>query len=112
MTQPLLSLRSVSKIFKLGTREVRAVHDVYFDVTEGECLAVVGESGSGKSTIANMVLGIYPQTLGEIVYRGNVLPARRDLAHRRAIKPPRHLADPALERIAQTRRPSCQCIRL
>ncbi len=86
MTQTLLSLRSVSKIFHVGTREVRAVHDVSFGVAEGECLAVVGESGSGKSTIANMVLGIYPQTLGEIVYRGNALPARRDLAHRRAIQ--------------------------
>ena len=86
MTHPLLSLRSVSKIFTSGSREVRAVDDVSFDVHEGECLAIVGESGSGKSTIANMVLGIYPQTLGEISFRGSALPARRDLAHRRAIQ--------------------------
>lgn len=86
MTNPLLSLRSVSKIFKSGAREVRAVDDVSFDVHEGECLAIVGESGSGKSTLANMILGIYPQTLGEISFRGSALPARRDLAHRRAIQ--------------------------
>lgn len=86
MTHPLLSLRSVSKMFMSGTREVRAVDDVSFDVHEGECLAVVGESGSGKSTLANMILGIYPQTLGEISFRGSALPARRDLAHRRAIQ--------------------------
>ena len=69
-----------------GARQVRAVDDVSFDVAEGECLAIVGESGSGKSTIANMILGIYPQTLGEIAFRGSALPARRDLAHRRAIQ--------------------------
>ena len=86
MTHPLLSLRHVSKIFASGGREVRAVDDVSFDVEEGECLAIVGESGSGKSTIANMVLGIYPQTLGEIAFKGGALPARRDLAHRRAIQ--------------------------
>jgi len=86
MTQPLLSLRSVSKTFHVAGREVRAVDDVSFDVAQGECLAVVGESGSGKSTIANMILGIYPQTLGETAFKGSALPARRDLAHRRAIQ--------------------------
>ena len=86
MTHPLLSLRSVSKIFTSGSRQVRAVDDVSFEVAEGECLAIVGESGSGKSTIANMILGIYPQTLGEIAFRGTALPARRDLAHRRSIQ--------------------------
>jgi ABC-type glutathione transport system ATPase component len=86
VTHPLLSLRHVSKIFRTGGREVRAVDDVSFDVAEGECLAIVGESGSGKSTIANMILGIYPQTLGEISYKGSALPAARDLAHRRAIQ--------------------------
>jgi ABC-type glutathione transport system ATPase component len=85
MTQ-LLTLRNVSKVFRQGAREVRAVDNVSFDVAEGECLAIVGESGSGKSTIANMILGIYPQTLGEIAYRGAALPARRDLSHRRAIQ--------------------------
>jgi len=86
MTQPLLSLRSVSKTFHTGGREVKAVDNVSFDVAEGECLAVVGESGSGKSTIANMILGIYPQTIGEISYKGSALPARRDLVHRRSIQ--------------------------
>lgn len=86
MTSPILSLRSVSKTFHTAGRPVRAVEDVSFDVAEGECLAIVGESGSGKSTIANMILGIYPQTLGEISFRGAALPARRDLAHRRAIQ--------------------------
>ena len=86
MTHPFLSLRNVSKTFHTGGREVRAVDGVSFDVEEGECLAIVGESGSGKSTVANMILGIYPQTLGEIAFKGSALPARRDLAHRRAIQ--------------------------
>ena len=86
MTPHLLSLRNVSKVFRQGAREIRAVDNVSLDVIEGECLAIVGESGSGKSTIANMILGVYPQTLGEISFRGSALPARRDLSHRRAIQ--------------------------
>ena len=82
----LLSLRNVSKVFSLGTREVRAVDDVSLDVEEGECLAIVGESGSGKSTIANMILGIYPPSMGSISWRDDILPERRELRHRRAIQ--------------------------
>lgn len=86
MSAPLLSLAGVSKTFMLGDHEIKAVQDVSFNVAEGECLAIVGESGSGKSTIANMVLGIYPPTAGTVTYRGQLLPAKRDLAHRRAIQ--------------------------
>jgi ABC-type glutathione transport system ATPase component len=86
MTEPLLSIRSVSKIFRSGGREVRAVDDVSIDAQAGECLAIVGESGSGKSTIANMILGVYPPSAGSIRFRCAELPARRDLSHRRAIQ--------------------------
>jgi len=82
----MLSIRSVSKIFRSGAREVRAVDNVSFDVHVGECLAIVGESGSGKSTIANMILGVYPPSAGAILHRGVELPTRRDLSHRRAIQ--------------------------
>ena len=83
---PILSVRNLSKSFKVGGHEVKAVADVSFDVMPGECLAVVGESGSGKSTVANMVLGIYPPSAGSLVFEGTSLPARRELAHRRAIQ--------------------------
>jgi ABC-type glutathione transport system ATPase component len=86
MTHHLLSLRSVSKTFKAGSSEVRAVDDVSLNVAEGECLAIVGESGSGKSTIANIILGIYPPSTGTMSYRGDILPSSRELAHRRAIQ--------------------------
>lgn len=86
MTGPLLALDAVTRIFKVGNRLVHAVQDLSLEVIEGECLAIVGESGSGKSTIANMILGIYPPTAGTISYRGRLLPARRELSHRRAIQ--------------------------
>ena len=86
MSDNLLTLTSVSKVFHTPSGELRAVDNVSFDVREGECLAIVGESGSGKSTLANMVLGIYAPSEGDIRYRGVALPARRELKHRRAIQ--------------------------
>jgi len=86
MSEPLLSVRNLTKTFEVGSHQVRAVDGVSFDLQHGECLAVVGESGSGKSTLANMVLGIYPPTSGEMLFKGTALPARRTLSHRSAIQ--------------------------
>ena len=86
MSLPLLSLQGISKLFQIEDREVRALTDVSFDVRAGECLAIVGESGAGKSTIANLILGVYPPTSGTIVLHGQALPARRRRVHRRAIQ--------------------------
>ena len=86
MADPILSLDAVTKEFRVGKSVVTAVKDVSLDVAEGECLAIVGESGSGKSTIANMILGLFPPTQGQISYRGTVLPARRALEHRSQIQ--------------------------
>ncbi|MDE0520412.1 MAG: ABC transporter ATP-binding protein [Boseongicola sp.] len=83
---PLLSLRHVSKTFGSRPRAVHAVRDVSFDVAQGECLAVVGESGSGKTTLANMILGVFGQSSGEIWFDGKGLPIRRTLEHRSAIQ--------------------------
>ncbi len=83
---PILSLRNVSKTFGSGSRAVHAVRDVSFDVVPGECLAVVGESGSGKTTLANMILGVFGQTAGEIRLDGIGLPPHRTMEHRSAIQ--------------------------
>lgn len=86
MTEPLLAVCHVSKTFGEGAHAVRALDDVSFDVRQGECLAIVGESGSGKSTIANIILGIYPPSSGSISFAGQELPASRSLEHRRALQ--------------------------
>jgi ABC-type glutathione transport system ATPase component len=82
----LLSVSNVSKEFSVNGNKVQALDSVSFDVEQGECLAIVGESGSGKSTIANIILGIYPATSGSLVFKDKELPAVRAKEHRRAIQ--------------------------
>jgi ABC-type oligopeptide transport system ATPase subunit len=79
MTDPILSLRNVSKVYSArrasgwGKTQVRAVDDLDLDVHEGETLAIVGESGSGKSTVAKLLLMLTEPTSGEVCYRGQPL---------------------------------------
>ena len=82
----LLSVSNVSKEFSVNGTKVQALDNVSLDVETGECLAIVGESGSGKSTIANIILGIYPATSGTLTFKDKELPATRAKEHRRAIQ--------------------------
>ena len=54
-------------------RMLRAVDGVTFSIRKGETLALVGESGCGKSTIARLLVGLYPLTHGTIDFDGQPL---------------------------------------
>jgi ribose transport system ATP-binding protein len=66
MTEPLISIRGVSKQFP----GVIALKNVSFDVAKGECHAVMGENGAGKSTLMKILSGVQPQFEGQLVLRG------------------------------------------
>jgi putative ABC transport system ATP-binding protein len=51
----LISVRKVSKVFKMRAQEVYALRDISVDIKSGEYLSIMGPSGSGKSTLFNMV---------------------------------------------------------
>jgi peptide/nickel transport system ATP-binding protein len=71
-----------------GRRIVRAVDGVSFRIAKGETFGLVGESGCGKSTIARLVVGLYPPSAGTIKLDGVELSAALDRA-RRAGRPSR-----------------------
>jgi peptide/nickel transport system ATP-binding protein len=52
---------------------LRAVEDVDLVIRRGETLGLVGESGCGKSTVARLIVGLYPPTQGTIRYEGVAL---------------------------------------
>ncbi|NJN88356.1 MAG: ABC transporter ATP-binding protein [Leptolyngbyaceae cyanobacterium SL_7_1] len=55
MTQPIIRLEDISKIYGSGNTEVRALLDVNLVVEPGEYCAIMGPSGSGKSTAMNVI---------------------------------------------------------
>lgn len=81
-TEPLLSVRNLSKRFPVGknffgrpNRWVHAVNNVSFDIYPGETFSLVGESGCGKSTTSRLINRLIEPDEGEIVFDG------RDVAH-------------------------------
>ena len=77
MTEPLLQVRNLRKVFPITSGvfarkvgEVRAVHDVSFDIMPGETLSLVGESGCGKTTTGRAILRLIEPTSGEVKFAG------------------------------------------
>ncbi|MCL6473232.1 MAG: ABC transporter ATP-binding protein, partial [Firmicutes bacterium] len=66
----MLGLRSKSHVLRNG--EFWAVHDVSFELKQGETLALIGPNGSGKSTLLKMLNGIYMPDKGTIRIKGRV----------------------------------------
>ncbi len=69
-TEPLVSVRSVSRTFGHGSTAVHAVREASFAIRRGDLVALVGRSGSGKTTLLNIVGGLDGPTSGEVVIGG------------------------------------------
>ena len=68
-----LHLEKVTKVYRKGDNEVRALDSVDLDIEAGEYLAVVGPSGSGKTTLLNILGCLDTPTGGRMVYDGKEL---------------------------------------
>ncbi|MFN3706168.1 MAG: ABC transporter ATP-binding protein [Thermoflexales bacterium] len=59
-TVPVIDIRDVTKVYKMGQVEVHALRGVSLQIHRGELVAIMGPSGSGKSTLMN-ILGCLDQ---------------------------------------------------
>lgn len=78
--RPLFSARDLTKVYRTGAVEVRALNGVDLDLYEREILVLLGPSGSGKSTLLNILGGLDHPTSGSIRFRGNELTEFDELA--------------------------------
>jgi putative ABC transport system ATP-binding protein len=77
-TVGVFQARGVSKIYRMGEVEVRALHDVDVDLYAGEFVVLLGPSGSGKSTLLNILGGLDVPTSGQVRFRDHDLTAADD----------------------------------
>jgi branched-chain amino acid transport system ATP-binding protein len=62
----ILKVNNLSKSFG----KVRAVHDLSFEVNQGEILGIIGPNGAGKTTLFNLVSGEIKPDAGEVLFKG------------------------------------------
>jgi lipopolysaccharide transport system ATP-binding protein len=90
--RPIIEAHHLTKVYRLGEHRslggtitalagrrrepptLRALHDVSFSISRGECFGIVGVNGSGKSTLLQVISRITLPTQGYAIVRGRVLP--------------------------------------
>ncbi len=71
-------VHGVSKTYRMGDVEVRALRSVDLDLYRGEFVVILGPSGGGKSTLLNVLGGLDTPTSGEVVFLDHTLSGAGD----------------------------------
>src|SRR3954469_682972 len=78
MSQPLLQITNVDKVFRRGSEDIHVLQNLNLEVPQGEFLALMGPSGSGKSTLLNLIGGLDRPSKGEVVIGGETIAELND----------------------------------
>lgn len=70
MSNEVINIKDIRKIYKVGTQEVRALDGVDLFIGRNEYVAIMGPSGSGKSTMMNILGCLDSPTSGQYVLNG------------------------------------------
>ena len=71
MSDSMLTLNEVTKIFNPGTQdEKRALDDFSIDVAEGDFITIIGSNGAGKTTLLNVIAGTEQPDAGQVKVDG------------------------------------------
>jgi len=86
MSESLVTMRGVEKVFRRGSEDIHVLHGLDLEIPRGDFLALMGPSGSGKSTLLNLIAGLDRPTSGSVSVDGEQIErmSRRELANWRA----------------------------
>jgi len=70
MSEMILEIDKIEKIYKIDDRQLRALSDVNLQVKRGDFISIMGPSGSGKTTLLNILGCLDRPTQGNVVLDG------------------------------------------
>jgi len=68
--EKIVELKNVSKIYKIGDNEFKAIDNIDLSINKGEMIVILGPSGAGKSTLLNLIGGMDVPTNGSVIIDG------------------------------------------
>jgi len=68
--EKIVELKNVSKIYKIGDNEFKALDNVDLSLNKGEMVVILGPSGAGKSTLLNLIGGMDVPSSGDVIIDG------------------------------------------
>jgi len=66
----MIEVKNITKVYKSGNVETKALKDVSFSISGGEFVAIIGPSGSGKSTLMHILGCLDTPTSGQYFFEG------------------------------------------
>jgi putative ABC transport system ATP-binding protein len=86
MTEPMVEIRDVTKVYERGKQKVEVLHGLRLDIPKADFVALMGPSGSGKTTLLNLIGGLDQPSSGEVRVGGKRIDqlSSGELAHWRA----------------------------
>src|SRR5688572_20942927 len=70
MTEPIIAVDRVGKVFDLGGATTHAIEDISLAVMPGEFISIIGPSGCGKSTLLRIVGDLVEPSSGTVTVKG------------------------------------------
>ena len=70
MSEDIIKLKNLKKIYRMGDEKIAAVNNISLNFEKGSVTCLLGKSGSGKSTLLNLISGLEKPTKGEIIIHG------------------------------------------
>ncbi|HHW56290.1 MAG TPA: ATP-binding cassette domain-containing protein [Clostridia bacterium] len=75
----LLEVRNLSKVYKKGSRQVKANDNITFSVDQGDVLGILGPNRAGKTTLIKQIATLLIPDQGDILYQGVSLVRRPEI---------------------------------
>ena len=73
MHDKLITLKGISKVFRVGEENFTALNDINLQIERGAFMSFVGPSGSGKTTLLNLIGGLDVPTTGDLFFKNKKL---------------------------------------